>query len=138
MPDFVSLNNLLLASSFIFVGFIALFPVESWISKLLEVKLSKIYLLAIPTLPLLATAFRYRILGLVHVLLSVAIIWGFLFAFNVDRKYPYILALIFLGFTPFFLMAGLDDIAEYSAILCYLALVIGVFKDIFYEKIFNN
>lgn len=61
----------------------------------------------------------------------------FLLGFLSDRKYIYLLALISLGLTPLMLILKMDDVAEFFAQSCYLLLVLGVLKDIFYEKIFE-
>jgi len=61
----------------------------------------------------------------------------FLTGFLSDRKYIYLLALISLALTPIMLILKMDGIAEFFAQTCYLLLVLGVLKDIFYEKIFE-
>ena len=61
----------------------------------------------------------------------------FLFGFLSNRKYIYLLALISLALTPIMLILKMEDVAEFFAQTCYLLLVLGVLKDIFYEKIFE-
>ncbi|HOM77995.1 MAG TPA: hypothetical protein PLT50_02190 [bacterium] len=95
-------------------------------------------MLVFPALLAFFTILRLGFIGIVLSLLAFFNAWALLFALNVDRKYVYILALIFLGMTPLFLLLKMDKIAEYMAVLCYLALVLGVSKDILYEKIFTK
>jgi len=61
----------------------------------------------------------------------------FLLGFLSDRRYIYLLALISLALTPVMLILKMEDVAEFFAQTCYLLLVLGVLKDIFYEKIFK-
>jgi len=138
MFSIFGINNILIVMAFGLVAVVFLLPTDGWLPRLLQVKISKLLLLLILSLPpVLAVTLRSGVLGIIYFLLALLITWAFLFAFNTDRKYIYILALIFLGITPFLLFLKMDKFAEYSAVLSYLALVIGVFKDIFYEKIFN-
>ena len=50
----------------------------------------------------------------------------------------YMLAVVFLVLSPALLVFNLADGAELSATLAYLCLVLGVSKDIFYEKIVDE
>lgn len=74
----------------------------------------------------------------INYLLILFSIWAFLYGFIVNRKYIYGLSLFFLVGAAVFSTIRMNQIAEYFGVLCYLLLVMGVFKDVFYEKIFNN
>ena len=52
-----------------------------------------------------------------------------------DRKYVLSLAMIFLFCSIISWELGLERFTEYAATLAYICLVVGVLKDIFYEKI---
>jgi len=139
MFSFVKIPNLIFALSFALIPVFVIFPFHKIISKLLEIKISRFLLVLIfPTLLALFPIFKLGPIGIILFGFAVFNTWAFLFAFNADRRYVYILALIFLASTPLFLLLKMDKIAEYMAILCYLALVLGVTKDIFYEKIFKE
>jgi len=69
--------------------------------------------------------------------LTLFIFWMVLFGFNINRKHIYLLAILFLIAVPFLLIIDLDNIAEYIAVLAYFCIVLGVLKDIFYEKIYS-
>lgn len=131
-------TNILLAFLFA-LGFLALFlPVPAWTKKFLDFEVSQpvsALLLMAPVTGLLV--YKTNGIGLVYVALAAFCLWAFAFGFLSNRKYPYTLALVFLAACPFLLIAKLDQIAEFSAVLCYLCLVLGVLKDLFYEKIFD-
>ena len=139
MFTFIKSSNLILALSFALIPILGMFPFHKIVAKLLEVKIPRsLLVLVFPALLAFFTILRLGFIGIVLSLLAFFNAWALLFAFNVDRKYVYILALIFLGMTPLFLLLKMDKIAEYMAVLCYLALVLGVSKDILYEKIFTK
>ncbi|MBP8960978.1 hypothetical protein KBG31_01995 [Patescibacteria group bacterium] len=139
MFTFIKASNLLFALSFGLIPVLAIFPFHKIATKMFEVKISQFLLvLAFPALLAFFAILRFRFVGIALFLLALFNSWALLFAFNVDRKYVYILALIFLSMTPLFLLLKMDKIAEYMAVLCYLALVLGVSKDILYEKIFTK
>jgi len=120
--------------------FLAFFlPVEKWIKKALDISIDRVttslvLLLAVIGVLIYATGLE----GILYLALSAFCLWAFIFGFLIDRKYPYTLALIFLVFCPFLLIAKLDSIAEFAAVLVYLCLVLGVLKDIFHAKIVDG
>lgn len=127
---------LLFASLSILV--VLLFPLEKVVSKKIGINLSKFHLVCgsvsiVFGLLFICEGFYF----LVTSLFLLFVFWAFLFGFHVDRKYIYILALLFLIACPFLLTAKLDVVAEYSAILCYLLLVAGVLKDLFFDRIYE-
>jgi len=130
------ITNILLA--FLFAsGFLVFFlPVSVWTKKLLDLEVAQ------PIVALLVIGVAVGLLGVktagagfVYMALAVFCLWALGFGFLADRKYPYTLALVFLVACPFLLIAKLDQIAEFSAVLCYLCLVLGVLKDLFYDKL---
>lgn len=76
--------------------------------------------------------------GVLNFALALLCLHAFVIGFLTDRKYIYTLAIIFLMFCPFLLVAKLGKIAEFSAVLCYLSLVLGILKDTSYDKIVEN
>lgn len=130
------ITNILLAFLFA-LGFLVFFlPVSVWTKKLLDLEIPQ------PIVALLVIGVAVGLLGIktggagfVYLALAVFCLWAFVFGFLSDRKYPYTLALVFLVACPFLLIAKLDQIAEFSAVLCYLCLVLGVLKDLFYDKL---
>lgn len=139
MTNLVHISSLIIALAFLLIPFFTFFPVHLWLSKVLRIKIPPLMLIFLS--PIILTLFVALILGstgCVLFLLAVFNTWAFLFAFSVDRRYIYILAVAFLAFVPFLLFFTLKGIAEYFAILCYFSLVVGITKDIFYEKLFTK
>ncbi|MFA5792135.1 MAG: hypothetical protein WC884_03825 [Candidatus Paceibacterota bacterium] len=60
-----------------------------------------------------------------------------MFGFISDKKHIYTLALVSLVLTSIMLITKMGGLAEFFAQVCFLSLVLGVLKDIFYEKIFK-
>ena len=115
-----------------------LFPLEKPISKILKTKVNKTHIFSV--LVILAISVLFYISKLEFILTLPMVIFSlfvFLTGFLSDRKYIYLLALISLALTPIMLILKMDGIAEFFAQTCYLLLVLGVLKDIFYEKIFE-
>jgi len=130
--------NIALALIFTLILILILFPLDRYISWILKTKISKIHIFL--TLILLALTVIFYVSKLEFILSLPMIAFSlfvFLFGFLSNRKYIYLLALISLGLTPLMLILKLDQIAEFFAQTCYLLLVLGVLKDIFYEKIFE-
>lgn len=128
-----------LAAIFFLIFATQFLPVDRISNKLLELSISRT--LATLLLILLIMGITLYIMGiaaLIYLSLTFFSVWAFCFAFLSDRRYIYILALIFLGLCPFFLIIKLESIAEFSAMFAYLCLVMGVTKDILYEKITGN
>ena len=69
---------------------------------------------------------------------AVFCLWGFTFGFLVDRRYPYVLALTLLIASPLLLIINLNKLAEFFAALSFFCLTLGVFKDIFYDKVIDG
>lgn len=115
-----------------------LFPIEKTISRILKTEVSKIHIFSI--LVLLSISILFYVSKLEFILSFPMITFSlfvFIFGFLSNRKYIYLLALISLALTPVMLILKMEDIAEFFAQTCYLLLVLGVLKDIFYEKIFK-
>mgnify|MGYP007083355410 CR=1 FL=1 len=140
MVDLVTTNSLIVTSAFLVIPFLLFFPVEKLISKLLGSQVPKtFFLFAFPALLVFVASLQLWFpTGIAMFFISIFNTWAFLFAFNSNRKYIYILAFILLGLIPLLLILKLDKIAEYFAILFYLALVMGLTKDAFYEKFFKE
>lgn len=115
-----------------------LFPLEKTTSIILKTSVNKIHILSVLVFISLSILFYVSklefILSFPMILFSLFV---FIFGFLSNRKYIYLLALISLALTPIMLILKMDQIAEFFAQNCYLLLVLGVLKDIFYEKIFE-
>ena len=115
-----------------------LFPLEKTISKLLKTGVNKTHIFSV--LVFLSLSILFYVSKLEFILSFPMITFSlfvFLFGFLSNRKYIYLLALLSLAVTPIMLVLKMEDIAEFFAQNCYLLLVLGVLKDIFYEKIFE-
>jgi|GEM_PF-4832396 hypothetical protein len=73
--------------------------------------------------------------GMVYLLAFALCLGAFGLGLLVDRKYPYMLALVFVTLCPVLLILKLNRLAELSAVLCYLCLILGITKDIFHTKL---
>jgi hypothetical protein len=124
----------------LFAVFLALFlPTGKLVKKLLDIDVNRITVSFVILLTIGgAIIYKAGLAGIIYLALSAFCLWAFIFGFLVDRKYPYTLAIVFLAVCPFLLIAKLDSVAEFSAVLCYLCLVLGVLKDIFYNKIVDG
>lgn len=115
-----------------------LFPVEKPISKILKTSVNKTHIFSVLVFLSLSILFYVSKLDFMLTLPMVIFsLFVFLLGFLSDRRYIYLLALISLALTPVMLILKMDDVAEFFAQTCYLLLVLGVLKDIFYEKIFK-
>lgn len=115
-----------------------LFPIEKTISRILKTEVSKIHIFSI--LVLFSLSILFYVSKLEFILSFPMIVFSllvFIFGFLSNRKYIYLLALISLALTPIMLILKMENTAEFFAQTCYLLLVLGVLKDIFYEKIFE-
>jgi len=115
-----------------------LFPIEKTLSRILKNGVTKIHIFSI--LIFLSLSILFYVSKLEFILSLPMIVFSsfvFLLGFLSDRKYIYLLSLISLALTPIMLILKIEDIAEFFAQTCYLLLVLGVLKDIFYEKIFE-
>ena len=117
--------------------FVVMFlPVENLAKRLIEVDLPRTHVAALMVLVGVSVLiYKTNVAGLIYLVLTFVTLWAFSFGFLSDRKFIYLLALVFLGLSPVFLILNLSSTAELSATLSYLCLVLGVLKDIFYEKI---
>jgi len=130
--------NIILGGAFFLLLLLFLFPVEKLLSKIFKTEVKKTTIFLVLILFSLAVLAKYYTFGFVlsfpMILFSIFV---FLFGFLSNRKYIYLLALISLVMAPIMLILKLDSIADFFAQNFYLLLVLGVIKDIFYEKIFE-
>jgi len=130
--------NIILGLTFFLLLLLFLFPLEKFIGKILKKNVKKTYVfLALEVLGLLIIFASAKLSAVLSFPMLIFSLFVFLFGFLSDRKYIYLLALISLALTPIMLILKMDQIAEFFAQTCYLLLVLGVLKDIFYEKIFE-
>ena len=119
---------------------VVLFPSfwERILSNVLKIKIKKEHIFLTLLLIILTTLFAVSKLDLIITLpMIIFSSFVFLLGFLSNREYIYSLALISLALTPVMLIFKLDSIADFFAQVCYLLLVLGVLKDIFYGKIFD-
>ncbi len=130
--------NIVLILIMFFLLLLFLFPLEKLLSKILKTNINKTHIFSLLVFLALSVLFYTSKLEFIMTLpMTLFSIFIFLSGFLSDRKYIYLLALISLALTPIMLIFKMDDIAEFLAQTCYLLLVLGVLKDIFYEKIFE-
>jgi len=140
MTEFILSNKLNILFSLVLVLLLIsfLFPSDRFLSKLLKTNVKKTHIFSV--LIIIALGILFEVSKLEFILTLPMVIFSlfvFLTGFLSDRKYIYLLALISLALTPIMLILKMDGIAEFFAQTCYLLLVLGVLKDIFYEKIFE-
>jgi len=140
MIEFILNNKLNILFSLVLVLLLIsfLFPLDRFLSKLLKTNINKTHIFSI--LVFLSLSILFYVSKLEFILSFPMILFSlfvFLFGFLSNRKYIYLLALISLALTPIMLILKMEDVAEFFAQTCYLLLVLGVLKDIFYEKIFK-
>lgn len=130
--------NIILGGAFFLLLLLFLFPVEKSLSKLFQTNVNKKYIF----LPLIVGALL--LLARINVVSFALNIFTILFSFFVillgflsNRKYIYLLSLVFLILTPVFLAFKIKVVADFLSQGFYLLLILGVLKDIFYEKIFK-
>jgi len=133
-----NIYSIVLNLLFLLFLFSILFPLEKTISKLLKIHILKTHILSVLLLVVLLVIAKISALGFIvsFVLITFSFL-VFLFGFLSNRKYIYMLALVSLSLTPIMLILKVDKLAEFFAQTCYLLLVLGVLKDVFYEKIFK-
>jgi len=130
--------NIVLTLIMFFLLLLFLFPLEKLLSKILKTNINKTHIFSLLVFLALSVLFYTSKIEFIMTLpMTLFSIFIFLSGFLSDRKYIYLLALISLALTPIMLIFKMDDIAEFLAQTCYLLLVLGVLKDIFYEKIFE-
>ena len=140
MAEFILNNkfNILFSLVLVLLLISFLFPSDRFLSKLLKTNVKKTHIFSV--LIIIALGILFEVSKLEFILTLPMVIFSlfvFLTGFLSDRKYIYLLALISLALTPVTLILKMDGIAEFFAQTCYLLLVLGVLKDIFYEKIFE-
>ncbi|MFC1700269.1 hypothetical protein ACFLZ4_01320 [Patescibacteria group bacterium] len=130
-------NTVLVVISLLFLLFL-LFPLEKSLSKVLKIKMSKAQILLIFSLIIvLVIIISDPLSSFITFFMIMFSFLVFLFGFLSNRKYVYISALIALGLIPFAFILGIDKLAEFLAQIGYFFLVLGVLKDVFYEKVFE-
>lgn len=133
-----NIYSIVLNILFLLSLFSIFFPIEKLISKACKTRILKIHILLVSVLVILLVIAKVATLGfLINFLLITFSFFVFLFGLLSNRKYIYTLALVSLALTPVMLILKIEKLAEFLAQTCYLLLVLGIFKDIFYEKIFK-
>jgi hypothetical protein len=130
----VDITNGFLPLIFFFSSVIIFTPIEKYFKGL-----SKLYLLIIMGFIMLIIYYlMFGGLYLVQIGLIFLCLWVFVFGFLSNRKYIYSFAFMFLIFTPVLYLITLTDLAQLTAAFVCLLIIIGIIKDVFYEKIFTK
>jgi hypothetical protein len=130
--------NIVLSLTFFLLLLLFLFPLEKFVGKILKKNIKKMQVfLVLELLGLVVIFASAKLVAVLSFPMVAFSLFVFLFGFLSDRKYIYLLALISLALTPVMLILKMDQVAEFFAQTCYLLLVLGVLKDIFYEKVFE-
>lgn len=133
-----NIYNIVLNLLLLLLLFSILFPVDKSLSKICRRPILKVnlFLFFIPLILLLIA--KVDPLGfLISLFLITFSLFIFMFGFISDKKHIYTLALVSLVLTSIMLITKMGGLAEFFAQVCFLSLVLGVLKDIFYEKIFK-
>ena len=131
MPELIPTQHLIIPVFFVLMALFILLGLEKYVNKV-------VFFFVAGSVVLFTIITSFGLVSVILFILSLFVFWAFLFGFTVNRTYLYLLALIFLAITPFLMIFDYPDIAELSAILAFLMLVMGVVKDIFYEKVFDE
>lgn len=130
-------NCVLLLLLFLFV-FALFFPVENFISKVIRSKVSKISVLGGISLVLVSAFFRKLGIGfLFDLVLLFLCFFGFLFGFLSNKRHIYLAIAFILLFVPLFFVLGFTTLTDLVAMGVYLVIGVGVFKALFYEKMYK-
>jgi hypothetical protein len=132
-------GSVIICSLLIGLFLLLILPTEKLISKTLGITINRITSpLALLSLAFLALVYFNGFSAILYITLSAFCLFTFTLGFLVNRKYPYTLALIFLVICPLLLSINLAYFARFSATLCYFCLVLGIIKDILYDKIIDK
>ncbi len=136
-----------MGSEFFVLPFLTVFALCIWIfdlgrylKNLLGIFSNTMYILIVVLVSMFGFVFfktgeiKHNI-GIFLIISFIYIISGFFF--NIERKYIYFGALTTLILMPIFYFLDLLNIAENLGVLMFFLLVIGVIKDMFYDKIYK-
>ena len=131
--SFFNSKNILVFLLF-FLGMILLFPLER-----VHRKLKKTYLEFFVSL--LVFVLLIRFLGIAYLLRGAMVsflLWVVIYTFNMRKDSIFTTSFIFLALTPVLLVIGFHKFAEISISFFFILLVVGVAKNLFYEKLFED
>jgi hypothetical protein len=134
----LTLKNIIVMGLFTFLLILYLFPLDELLLRITSFRIKKSYIVGISLLLMFFSFYILKLAPIANVVNLLFIFWCFMLGFSVDRKYIYALALIFFALIPVSIVFKISSLAEYASTLCYFILLLGVFKDLFYEKIFKN
>lgn len=133
-----SLINIVIAIIFVVFLVSLLFPVEKLLQRFSRLNVSKNHIFTALLLVILLLTLKSNSLNYLLDILVIAVsLLIFLFGFLSNRKYIYMMALVSLVLTIIMLLLGVGKLADFFSQACYVLLVLGVLKDLFYEKIFE-
>ncbi len=135
----MSIANLLIATLLITTLLALYLPLGRLPWKAVSRTVNRIYVaLLFPAAVLGIVVIKNGFGGLLYIILSTFIFWVAAFGILANRRYTYLLALIFLLPAPALIFLGLTETAEYLGVLCFICLTAGISKDIFLDKIVDQ
>jgi len=81
--------------------------------------------------------FSVGMIVFIYLISLILVLSGASLSFFSHRSHPYILSLILLFLMLFFLTLKIDFVSQFLGAIIFLLLVVGVFKDLLYEKFFK-
>lgn len=118
---------------------LTIFPLEKNINAFLQVNINKFYYLIFGIATFFLLMFwQIGFIFIIDFALIAFVILVALFGFMSNRTHIYILGIFFLALTTVFLILGINKLAEFSAYLFYLLLILGVLKDFAYNLFFEK
>ena len=135
----MSITNLLIATLLITTLLALYVPLGKLPWKMAHSATNKIYIaLLFPAAVLGIVVLKHGLGELLYIILSLYILWIVVFGFLANRRYTYLLALLFLLAAPTLILIGLTETAEYLGVLCFICLTAGISKDILLDEIVDQ
>ena len=135
----MSITNLLIATLLITTLLALYVPLGKLPWKMAHNAVNKIYIaLLFPAAVLGIVVLKHGLGELLYIILSLYILWIVVFGFLANRRYTYLLALLFLLAAPTLILIGLTETAEYLGVLCFICLTAGISKDILLDEIVDQ
>ena len=139
MINVIDTSKILITGNVLLLLLIYMYTMEEYVGKLVKREVTKFHLTLVPVAIILI--YQLYILKLSFVLSFIQIlfiVWVFVYAITINRLYLYWLAVISVVFTPVLYFFGIQELAIFLATMGFFSLVTGVFKDLFYEKLFKE
>jgi len=137
----MNIFNVVLPITIALLVFIALYTDSNRVFHLRSRKFNTSFLVLgmflLPLLVLFKIAPRYDLVA--NVFLEIIILYFVLTMFHIgETTFIYTIALILFTIMAILALLNFLKVAEYFAILFYMALAVGLIKDLFYDRIFET